>query len=106
MDRPILVIIFIIVVIGILIYFISQAPEIFKAIPRERSLFSRPASTSYFSGYGGQTGSQSDGTTGYSSGQTPSGYAETIPDYLIPEGLTRADLSPYFNKVRISSAIR
>ena len=104
MDRPILVIIFIIVVIGILIYFISNAPEIFKAVPRERTLFSRPASTSYFSGYGSQTGSQSYGTSGYSSGQTSSGYAETIPDYLIPEGLTWADLSPYFNKVRISSA--
>lgn len=98
MDKPIIVIIFIILFVGFAIYVAGHSSEIFKAVPRERVSSGRPAPS-----YGGQSSSQNYGGS-YVSGESSSSYSSSIPDYQIPGGFTRDQLSPYFNKVRISSA--
>lgn len=113
MGKPVIVIIFIILFVGIAIYFISHSSEIFKPLPRESFSSGRGARSS---GYGAQGSSGSSGSSqnyggssqnyggSYFTSPSSSAYFPSIPDYQIPSGFTRADLSPYFNKVKISSA--
>lgn len=80
-----------IIVVGIGIYFFGQAPKIFQGTPKEKIL---PSTQKFIS---------TPTPTFSTAPQTPP-QAPTIPDYLIPSGFTRDQLSSYFQKIRISSA--
>ena len=76
---------------GIAIYFLSQSPNIFRGSPQEK--ISTPA-ISY-------TPPSVPTTLPQTEISSPS---TQIPDYLIPSGFTRNQLSLYFQKITISSA--
>ncbi len=86
-----------IILIGIGIYFFTQAPkfsEIIGRIPGQK-IFLKPTS---------KPAPAAPWPT-YPSTPTPTISAEPeIPDYLIPAGFERKDLSPYFQKIQITSA--
>lgn len=106
MPNFIKIILFLIIVVGIGIYFFVQSPEIFK-MPSFKSdtilknIFPKTSAPknsyvpSYYPSY--------SPTFSPASSSTISG-EPTIPDNLIPSGFTREQLSPYFKKVKISSA--
>ena len=96
------VILFLIVVVGIGVYFFVQSPEIFK-MPSFKSdtilknilpKTSAPKS-SYSPSY--------SPTFPAVPAPTISG-EQTVPDYLIPSGFNRGQLSPYFGKINISAS--
>jgi hypothetical protein len=87
MANIIKIIFFLVVVVGIGIYILSQSPKIFQGSPQEK--VSAPSQT-YISPSPAPNVS------------LPSP-AQTIPDYLIPSGFTRSQLSPYFGKARVSA---
>jgi len=87
-------ILFLVVLVGIAAYFLSHAPLIFQSLPQEKILFPITSLTSKL------PAANSAPTQILPSTEISS----LIPDYLIPSGFTRAALSPYFQKVRISSA--
>ncbi len=93
MANLIKIILILIVVSGIALYFIGQAPIWFSENPLERTRVV-PPTKSFISFPVFQSPSQ------------PPSYQQqpAIPDYLIPQGYTREQLSPYFQKIRISSA--
>jgi len=91
------VILFLIVVAGIAIYFLAYHSEIFQSIPRENIFSPTPK---YVAPSSAPT-SISPAPTSQKS--TISSQEPTIPNYLIPKDFTREQLSPYFNKVKISS---
>ena len=111
------VILFLIVVVGTGVYFFIQSPEIFK-IPSFKGenildkIFPKsfaPKTSFYAPSYPPSPSP----SYSYSYSYSPTSLTEfaltisgeqTIPDYLIPSGLTREQLSPYFKKVKISSA--
>jgi hypothetical protein len=87
MANLVKIIIFLIIIVGIGVYFSSQSPEIFQGSPREKN--SAPSQT-YISP-----------STNYYS---PSFFSSPgISDYSIPAGFTRSQLSSYFGKIRISA---
>ncbi len=88
MGNLIKIILFLIVIIGIAVYFFSQSPKIFQGSPQEKT--SAP-SQAYIS----------PSPTYY----TPPSFSSLseIPDYSIPSGFTRSQLSSYFGKMRISA---
>ncbi|MBN2197718.1 hypothetical protein JW698_00760 [Candidatus Wolfebacteria bacterium] len=92
------VVIFLIIIGGIAMYFLSHQAEFFQFSPQEKITDSvkeytapslQPASSP-------STYSPSDSTT-------ISSPSYEIPDYLIPSNYTRDQLSPYFQKINISS---
>jgi len=87
--------IFFIVILGIALYFLAHPPLIFQSRPLEKIL--SPAATPV------QTQTQIQTQT---QNQTiPSTQiSQPISDYSIPAGFIRSQLSPYFQKIRISSA--
>lgn len=93
------VILFLIVVVGIGIYFFVQSPEIFK-MPSFKSdnIFKNilpktsAPKNSYSPSYPPTFSTESTSTI---SGE------QTIPNYLIPSGFSREQLSPYFGKINI-----
>ncbi len=91
MGNFIKIILFFIILIGIAVYFFSQSPEILQGSPQEKtSGFSKdyvPPAANYYSP---------------SSISSLSDIFE-IPDYSIPSGFTRNQLSSYFGKMRISA---
>jgi len=84
-------IIFLVVLVGIAAYFLSHSSSIFQILPQEKILSPAAVSTS-------KSPAVSPTPTQIYSQSTQ------IPDYLIPAGFTRAALSSYFQKVKISSA--
>ena len=88
------ILLFLVIVVGIAAYFLSRAPSMFQSFPQEKILSPTSPSIS-------KSPAVSSAPTQISSSTEIS---SQIPDYLIPSGLTRAQLSPYFQKVRISSA--
>ncbi len=86
MGNLIKIILFLIVIVGIAVYFFSQSPKIFQGSPQEK--ISAPSQT-YIS----------PSPTYYN----PSSYSPPleIPDYSIPSGFTRNQLSSYFGKINI-----
>src|SRR4030042_5494805 len=103
MAKFLKIIFFVIIVAGIGIYFLRNSD--FKGLPREKVQTPISGSKSYIFPTGGTsvTGAPApvtvtSPTTGISSVQAE------IPDNLIPAGYTRDQLSPYFNKITISSA--
>jgi len=89
MANFIKIIFFLIVVGGIAIYFFSQSPKIFQGTPQEK--VSAPS----------QTFVSPSPVAGGFSPSFPS--TPVIPDYSIPSGFTRQQLSPYFGKINISA---
>ena len=89
MGNLIKIIFFLIIIIGIGVYFFSQSPKIFQSTPGEKTsaptqtYIAPPSVDSYF---------------------PPSDSTSQISDYSIPAGFTRGQLSSYFKKVSISSA--
>ncbi|KKR55660.1 MAG: hypothetical protein UT92_C0001G0003 [Candidatus Curtissbacteria bacterium GW2011_GWA1_40_24] len=94
-------IIFLIIAAGIAIYVIGRAPEIMEGIKKSSETLKTPSKprvqtvfpqTSYIA-------------PSFQSVSVPliTSTAPQIPDYLIPSGFMRTQLSPYFNKVQISS---
>jgi len=81
------------VVTGIVIYFLSNWPQIFQEFPQEKIVLpgAQPVATSRSS------------APAVSSQTQISSQPPQIPDSSIPVGYTRAELSPYFQKVRIYS---
>lgn len=96
MANFIKIIFFLIVIVGIGVYLLSNPPDIFQRAPAEKILSSTPQYTA----------------PPYNAPSLPSvaplkiisSEAPEIPDHLIPAGFSRGQLSPYFQKVRISSA--
>jgi len=97
------VILFLVVVVGIAVYFFTHPPQFFQGAPQER-IFSNN-SNSGFLGFK-YTAPLTPTTPSYISSPADviSSPSTQIPDYLIPYGYTRAQLSSYFQKIRISSA--
>jgi hypothetical protein len=99
MPNFIKIILFLIVIVGIGIYFFVQSPEIFK-IPSFKSdtilknIFPKTSApkNSYSPSYSPTFPTEPAPTI---SGE------QIIPDYLIPSGFTRGQLSPYFGKINI-----
>lgn len=90
MANFIKIIIFLIIVAGIGIYFFSQSPQIFQGTPKEK--VSAPSQTFV-----------SPAPTPYTSPPSLSPTPQAIPDYLIPSGFSRGQLSSYFDKVKVSA---
>jgi len=91
-------IVLLIVATGIGIYLLSQAPRFLQGSPQERislnqKIFSPPAPNQTVPPSNFSPSSQS---------LTNSSLSQEIPDYLIPSGFTRDQLSPYFGKIKIS----
>lgn len=84
-------IILLIVATGVGIYLLSQAPRIFQGAPQERISLNQKISPP-------PAPSETVAPT-----KSNSSLSQEIPDYLIPSGFTREQLSPYFQKVQISS---
>jgi len=103
MANFIKVVLFLIVVVSIGIYFFSHLPQIFQGSPQERIFSSN--SNSGFLGFQYSVPSTPI-TPNYINSPTTviSSQSTQIPNYLIPAGYTRQQLSPYFQKIRISSA--
>ncbi len=98
MANFIKILIFALIIIGAAIYFIKQSPQFFQDIPLEKTFLpyqtyiSQPASPSF--------PSPALSTSSYTQTQTKT----EIPESLIPKGFSREQLSPYFQKILISSA--
>ncbi len=110
MTNFIKIILFLIVVVGIGVYFFVQSPEIFKMPSFKddslKKIFSKlpaPKTNSYPPSYPSSPSPSYSPTFSTDFASTISG-EQTIPDNLIPSGFTREQLSPYFKKVKISSA--
>lgn len=103
MANFIKVVLFLIVVVGIGIYFFSHPPQIFQGGPQEKVFPTN--SNSGFLGFQ-YSAPLAPITPNYINSPTTviSSQSTQIPDYLIPSGYTRLQLSPYFQKVKISSA--
>jgi len=95
MANFIKVIFFLIIVAGIGIYLLSNQPEIFQGVPQEKILSPAPK-------YVAPSAPASVSPPSVISPETPI-IIPTIPDYLIPSGFTRSQLSPYFGKIKISA---
>ena len=91
MANFIKIIFFLIIVAGIGIYFLSQSPKIFQGTPQEK--VSVPSQTFV-----------SPAPAPYTSPPSLSPAPQAIPDYLIPSGFSRGQLSPYFGKINISAS--
>jgi len=91
------IILFLIIVVGIGIYFYSQSPNVFQGTPQEKNLAPSQSSKAYTSP------SYSPFPTTISQPSSPAS-SPSIPDSSIPAGFTRGQLSPYFQKIRIGSA--
>ena len=95
MANFIKIIFFLVIVGGIAIYFFSQSPKIFQGTPQEK--VSTPSQTSVSSPQAPYI------SPSFPPSSPPSSPAsQAIPDYLIPSGFSRGQLSPYFGKMRIS----
>jgi len=95
MANFIKIIFFLVIIAGIGIYLLSNQPEIFQGSPGEKIL--APAAK-----YVAPSAPPSVSPPSVISPETPI-IIPTIPDYLIPSGFTRSQLSPYFEKMRISA---
>ncbi len=80
-------ILFLVVLVGIAAYFLSHAPSIFQGLPQEK--IPPPAASR---------------TPVQAQTLPATQISPQIPDYSVPAGFTRAGLSPYFQKIIISSA--
>lgn len=85
---------FLIIIVGIVIYFISNPPTLFKGTPLEKIFSSSSQSTT----------SKSASSAPQKTSVPQTEVSNQIPSSQIPPGYTIAQLSPYFKKVRISSA--
>jgi len=88
MGKSILIILFFVFIVALLIYFIGRLPEILPPFKFAPISTRQPYSPSYYS---------------YATPQIGAISSTTIPDYLIPSGFTRDQLSPYFQKLKISA---
>ncbi len=95
MANFIKVIFFLVIISGIGIYLLSNQPEIFQGSPGEKIL---PPVAKYVA----PSAPPSVSPQSVISPETPI-IIPTIPDYLIPSGFSRGQLSPYFEKMRISA---
>ncbi|MFA5099048.1 MAG: hypothetical protein WC461_02420 [Candidatus Paceibacterota bacterium] len=92
---------FLLIIIGGGIWFLSTGPSLFSSTPAEKISVTPAAKTQISSPV--VSGSNFQGyNTSPSSGQAAQ--TQEITDSSIPAGYTRAQLSPYFQKIRISSA--
>lgn len=96
------IILLLIVIIGAGIYFFVHSPEIFK-IPSFKISGLEKTSPTYAPSPSYSPSYSYSPTFSIESASTISG-EQAIPDYLIPSGFVREQLSPYFKKVKISSA--
>ncbi|MEK9154719.1 MAG: hypothetical protein AAB596_01465 [Patescibacteria group bacterium] len=94
------IIIFLIIAVGLAIYFLGQTPTLFSDLKGKRftpiSSVSGPAAK--------YTEPQSITPQTPQVPFAPVVYLPEVPDYRIPAGFKREQLSPYFDKIRISSA--
>ncbi|MFH1346688.1 MAG: hypothetical protein ABIH10_00365 [Spirochaetota bacterium] len=93
---------FLLVIVGGTIWFLSSGSMLFNSTPAEKISVSPPAKTQINSAPAVNSNSNSGSNSTVSSGQLAQ--VQEIPDSSIPVGYTRAQLSPYFQKIRISSA--
>ncbi len=99
MTNLIKVVFFLIIIGGIAIYFFTHQSEIFQGSPQEKILSPIAKYTAPSASY-----TPSFSAPSISSMITsPSFESLEIPDYLIPSGYSREELSPYFQQVSISS---
>ncbi len=89
---------FLLVIVGGAIWFLSSGSALFNSAPAEKISVSPPTKTQTYSA----PVVNSNSNPAANSGQTAQ--KQEIPDSSIPVGYTRAQLSPYFQKIRISSA--
>ena len=87
---------FLLIVVGGAIWFLSGGTALFNSSPAEKISVSPPVKT--------QNNSVPAVISNSSANSGQSAQIQEIPDNSIPAGYTRAQLSPYFQKIRISSA--
>jgi len=98
MANFIKVIFFLVIIAGIGIYLLSNQPEIFQGSPGEKIL---PPAAKYIAPSAPALVSPAPvSPESVISPEIPT--IPAIPDYLIPSGFTRSQLSPYFGKIMIS----
>src|SRR4030042_5440836 len=89
---------FLLVIVGGAIWFLSSGSALFNSTPAEKISVSPVAKTQTYSAPAANSNSNSAANSGQITQK------QEIPDSSIPVGYTRAQLSPYFQKIRISSA--
>lgn len=91
---------FLLIIVGGAIWFLSSGSALFNSTPAEKISVSPAAKTQAYSAPAASSNSNSNSA----SNSDQSAQNQEIPDSSIPVGYTRAQLSPYFQKIRISSA--
>ena len=95
---------FLLIVVGGAIWFLSSGSALFNSTPAEKISVSQPVKTQSNSAPAASSNSNSNSNSNSAANSGQPAQSQEISDGSIPVGYTRAQLSPYFQKIRISSA--